>query len=68
MSGGHDNYSLERLADLQKRNLEFSEKFGREMPAVAGIPILVGLSYEVVQVLNAMTLQKINSKELKNEK
>lgn len=53
------NEQLTLMFELeQARNIAFLENSKDEMPKVAGVPVLCGLNYELVQFLNMMTLQE----------
>ncbi len=42
----------------QARNIAFLENSKDELPKVEGVPLLLGLNYELVQFLNMVTLQE----------
>jgi len=42
----------------QARNIAFLEDGKDELPKVEGVPLILGLNYELVQFLNMMTLQE----------
>lgn len=50
------------LRQKQKRNLLFLENWA-EMPKVEGVPILKAFTYELIQVLNHLTIQELTANE-----
>ena len=57
----------ELLEAEQKRNLEFLEWYGRAMPTVRGVPVILGMTYEAVQFFNMVALKAMQPVEEKKE-
>lgn len=54
-----DLLSKENLEKAQARNLAFLEGFANKTYKVCGVPILLVMNYESIQILNNMYLQSI---------
>ena len=72
MSNQNDNQnedllSKENLEKAQARNLAFLESFASKTYKVCGVPVLLVMNYELIQVLNNMYLQDIIPEEVIEE-
>jgi hypothetical protein len=55
------------LAEEQKCNLDFLEWYGKTMPTVRGVPVVLGMTYEAVQFFNMVALKAMEPEEKKEE-
>ena len=60
MSDQNENLlNKENLGKSQAKNLAFLEYFANKSYKVCGVPVLLAMNYEFIQVLNNMYLQSI---------
>lgn len=57
----------EMLEEEQRNNLNFLEDYGKVMPTVRGVPVILGMTYEAVQFLNMVALNAMKPVEEKKE-
>ena len=62
-----DLLSKKSLEKAQAKNLAFLESYAKKTYKVCGVPVLLVMNYELIQILNNMYLQSVIPEEDEKE-